>query len=277
MLDFLRLCRLYYAVPFSLMHLLTVYYARGGEMEGAWDGALRSAGALALLVASAYVMNDVLDVAVDRINAPRRPIPAGRVRRATAVTGCVALAIAALALGATCRWPFAAVLAGVAGGLAGYNVLSKRLGAAKQLCVAVLVTCIYPLAIAEAGGVTGPRAATLGVFPAWWFLTTFAYELLKDLRDAEGDRRVASRPSPVHRRPVLWRRLGIAALWSGSLLLVGPALLGCGWVYAAFAAAAMCAALIAGLRPLRQAILLVYIECILVGIAATADVMVLGV
>ena len=276
MLGVLRLCRLYYVAPFSLMHLLTVYYARGGRMEGHWGAALRSSGALALLVASAYVMNDALDVVVDRINAPRRPIPAGRVRRRTAVAWCVTLAVAALALSATCRWPFAAALVGVAGGLAVYNLLSKRLGAAKQLCVAVLVTCIYPLAIAQAGGVTGNRAATLAVFPAWWFLTAFAYELLKDLRDAEGDRRVASRPSPVHRRPVLWRRLGIAALWSGALLLVGPALLGCGWVYAAFAAAAMCAALVAGFRPLRQAILLVYVECILVGVAATADVMILG-
>jgi len=272
----LRLCRLYYVVPFSLMHLLTVYYARGGEMEGAWDGALRSAGALALLVASAYVMNDVLDVAVDRINAPRRPIPAGRVPCRTAIAWCIALAVAALALGATCRWPFGVVLAGVACGLGAYNLRSKRLGAAKQLCVAALVTCIYPLAVAQAGGVTGNRAATLAVFPAWWFLTTFAYELLKDLRDAEGDRRVASHPSPVHCRPVLWRRLGVAALWSGAMLLVGPALLGCGWVYAAFAAAATCAALIAGFRPLRQAILLVYVECILVGVAAAADVMILG-
>ena len=276
MLSLLRLCRLHYVVPFSLMHLLTVYYARGGGMAGAWGGALRSAGALALLVASSYVMNDVLDVAVDRINAPRRPIAASRVRRRTAVAWCVVLAIAALALGATCRWPFPIVLAGVACGLGAYNLLSKRLGAAKQLCVAVLVTSIYPLAIAQAGGVTGNRAATLAVFPVWWFLTVFAYELFKDLQDAEGDLRVASRPSPVHRRPTRWRRLGVAALWSGALLLVGPALLGCGWVYAAFAAAAMCAALAAGFVPVRQTIRLVYVECLLVGVAATADVTILG-
>jgi len=275
-LGLLRLCRLYYVVPFSLMHLLTVYYARGGEMAGVWGGALRSSGALALLVASSYVMNDVLDVVVDRINAPRRPIPAGRVRPWTAALGCIVLAVAALALGATCRWPFAVVLVGVGCGLVAYNLLSKRLGAAKQLCVAVLVTCIYPLAIAQAGGVTGSRAATLAVFPAWWFLTAFAYELFKDLQDAEGDLRVASRPSPVHRRPTLWRWVGVAALWSGALLLIGPALFGCGWVYAAFASVAMCAALVAGFVPVRQTIRLVFVECLLVGVAATADVMVLG-
>lgn len=272
----LLLCRPYYAIPFALTYLLTVYYARGGLMAGQWPGALLSAAALALLVAFAYVMNDVCDVAVDRLNAPRRPIASGRVRRRAAAVFAAVLLGGAMALAGACRWQFLAVLAALAAGLIGYNLFSKRLGAFKQLCVAVLATGIYPLALAQAGGARGSRAGSLAVFPIWWFLTAVGYELLKDLRDAKGDRIAAAGALPLHRRARLWRRVSAGAIWAAALMLVGPALLGCRWVYMAIAAAAMAAALAAGLLPTRRAIAAVYVECWLVGAAATLDVLIFG-
>jgi 4-hydroxybenzoate polyprenyltransferase len=273
----LKLCRLYYAIPMSLAYLLTVYYARGGEMAGQWAAALASAAALAMVIAGAYVLNDVLDRAVDRINAPGRPVAAGRIAPLAAGTFAAALTLAGLGLAGLCRPALLAGIAAVAAALLIYNLLSKRLGLLKQVLCAALMTSIYPLAIAQAGGAAGPRAGSLAAFPVWLFLTAFGYELLKDIRDLGGDPPIAGRPTRVKRNPRLWRRIASAAIAGSSVILVVPALLGCRWVYLAGAAVAMVLAVASALTPgVRRAIALVYAECFIVGLAAAADVMIFG-
>ena len=164
----------------------------------------------------------------------------------------------------------------MAGGLVGYDLLSKRLGVLKQAAAAAMMTCIYPLAIAQAGGVGGPRAGSLAAFPAWLFVTSFGYELLKDLRDRAGDPPVSGRPTPLQRDPRLWRRVASLAIAGAAPILLAPAFLGCGRVYLAGAAAAMALAVASAFLDIRHAIRLVYAECFLVGLAAAADVMVRG-
>lgn len=271
----LKLCRLYYAIPMSLAYLLTVYYARGGEMAGQWAGALVSTAALALVIAGAYALNDVLDRAVDRINAPGRPVAAGRIAPAAAGAVAAALTLGGLGLAGFCRPALLAALTAVACVLLLYNLLSKRLGLLKQVVCAALMTSIYPLAIAQAGGVSGPRAGSLAAFPVWLFLTSFGYELLKDIRDLGGDPPIAGRPTWVKRNPRLWRRVASVAIVGSSGILVAPALLGCRWVYLGGAGAAMMLAVASALTPnVRRAIVTVYAECFLVGLAAAADVMI---
>ena len=256
--------------------MLTVYYARGGDMAGRWGGAILSTAALALVIAAAYVLNDVFDYQVDRAHPGAHPIAAGRVSRRGAGDLAIALLLAGLGLGALCRWQFLAVLAAVACGLVAYDVFSKRLGPAKQLAVAALTTSIYPLALAQAGGARGPRVATLPAFAVWFFLTSFGYEILKDIRDSESDPPVAGRATPIQRRRALWRAIAAVVIAASSLLLVGPFLLGCGWPYMAIAGCAIPLALAAGFAGVRAAIRLTYAECFIVGLAAGIDVMVLG-
>lgn len=270
------MCRLFYGVPMALTYLLTVYYARGGDMAGRWAGAWLSTAALAGVLAGCYVLNDVFDVAVDRVNDPHRAIASGRVPRRVAAVFGIVLTAAALALAALCRPAFLVGLVAVAGALALYNAFSKRLGPAKQAAVATLMISLYPLAIAQAGGAVGPRAASLIVFPIWLWLTSFAYEILKDLRDAPGDRQAAPRPTPVQRRPVAWRRVAARTIAVATGLLAGPAMLGCGWVYVTGASLAAAAGIASAFVPIRRAIALVYVECFLVALAAAADVVVLG-
>ena len=157
----LSLCRLFYIVPIALTYLLTVYYARGGRMAGRWIGGGLSTAALALVLAGCYVLNDVFDIAADRVNDPKRAIASGAVPRRVAAVFGVVLTIAGLVLAAMCRPAFLGALIGVAVGLAIYNATSKRLGPAKQAAVATLMICIYPLAVAQADGAQGPRAAEL--------------------------------------------------------------------------------------------------------------------
>ena len=275
-LDLVRLARPHYTIALPLAYLLTVWYACGGQMIGRWTSAGVSTAALSLMMVFGYVLNDLCDVAVDRVNAPSRPLAAGRISRQAAWALAGVALVGGLALGVLSRWAFAAVLGGVAVGLTAYDLLGKRLGPGKHVAVAALTACIYPLAIAQAGGVRGSRAWTLAIFPAWLFVTAFGYELLKDLRDSVGDDRATGRVGHLQRRPRLWRRIASASVLLGAILLIGPALTGCRWVYMAVAVGAMAAAAVSVLLPIRKAIAAVYLECLLVGVAATADVIVFG-
>ena len=58
--------------------------------------------------------------------------------------------------------------------------------------------------------------------------------------------------------------------------MAGPAFAGCKWLYAAIASAAVVAAVISTVLSVPRAIRLVYVECVLVGVAATADPLLLG-
>lgn len=276
MADLIRLCRLYYSAPLALTYTLTVYYAAGGRMVGRWPGMIASTFGLFLVICAGYVLNDVFDAAVDRLKVPRRPVASGRVKRRTATILGAALMAAGLAVAALARVQFLIVLLVVAGGLGLYDAFSKQLGVAKELLVGALVTSIYPLALAQAGGATGPRAWSLAVFPAWMFLTSFGYEVLKDIRDAAGDQQVQSRPGLLQRNRRRWRAIASWAIVLGAAALAGPAFAGCKWLYAAIASAAVVAAVISTVLSVPRAIRLVYVECVLVGVAATADPLLLG-
>ncbi len=276
MLDLLRLCRPQYAVPMALTYTLTLYYAAGGRLAPNAAEAAAATAALMLVIAAGYALNDAFDYPADRRNAPRRPVASGRVSRRVAAGAAACLAAGGLCVAVLAGGRFLAALSVLAAALAVYDATSKRIGALKAPFVAALMTSLYPLALVQARGATGPRAGCLAFFAAWMFLTSLGYELLKDLRDAPGDPAVGGRPSHLARRPLLWRRISSAAVVLGALLLVGPALSGCKWLYSAIVAPAMLAALAAARLTDRQALRVIYAECVIVGVAAAGDALVLG-
>lgn len=277
MIGLLRLCRPYYSVPFSLGYTVILFYARGGQMHGTWLVAGLTTVALALVISAGYVLNDVFDEEVDRINAPRRPIASGQVKRSAGVALGTTLMLLGLGLGLTGRWQFAVVLAVVALGLLIYDLTSKRLGVCKQLMVAALMVSLYPLANAQAGGFTGPRALSLYVFPLWLFVTTFGYELLKDLGDVQGDRRVQRHPSALETQPVRWRTVANASITLGVPLMVIPLWQGCQGVYLVTVGVAGLLALSVWMLSRQAAIAAVYAEVLLVAAGAAVDLTVYGV
>ena len=153
---------------------------------------------------------------------------------------------------------------------------SKQLVWGNPLLVAMLMTSIYPLALAQAGELSGRRATTLIFFPVWMFLTSFGYEVLKDLRDAEGDRNCGDPAVDCAGRSRPGRRAARAAVLAGAAVLLVPAMVGCGWVYLAIVPLAMAAGAVSCLANVRRAIAFVYVEFVLVGLAATADLLVSG-
>ena len=276
MTGLLQLCRCFYAVPISMIFLLTICYARGGDMADQWSGAITATIALAMMIMSGHVLNDLFDRKTDRINAPNRPIPSGRVTRKAACILGITLVTCSIAAGATCRPLFLVVLIGIAITLLLYNTFSKQLGFLKGITVALLMISLYPLAFAQAGTITGSRAPSLIIFPIWLFLVTWSFEILKDLRDVTGDDLIRGLPGSVRNNPLQWRVTANAIGLIAAPLLVAPIFMGCRWLFLSIAAIAICVRIVSVFLPTKQAIAAIYAEIFIVGVAATVDVAVLG-
>ncbi|MEN3063139.1 MAG: geranylgeranylglycerol-phosphate geranylgeranyltransferase [Candidatus Methanosuratincola petrocarbonis] len=137
------------------------------------------------LTASSMAMNDYVDLEIDRVNQPGRPLPSGAISKASA------LAISALtgAIGIMSAFPFResavflAVLTFVASAL--YNLYGKKTGIWGNLVVSycVAVPFLY-------GGIVvlGAFNVTSVTFFLLAFLANTGREVTKGIADMEGDR-----------------------------------------------------------------------------------------
>lgn len=278
LVSYLRLCRPLYSVPMALALPLTIGYAGGGTRVGLGLDTVPATVALLLLIAGGYVLNDVADVELDRIGASHRPIPAGEVSRAAATILGLLLWGAGVVLGSFLGpREFPIVFWTVALVLLLYDGFSRRLGVGKPIAVAALATGVFPLAIAFLGGAEGRRAGTLPAFAVWMFLTAFASGLLRDIRDRRADAQILGRRNHVQRRPRTWMIVASWMVLLGALVLIAPAFLGCGRIYAAGLPLVLGMAIRTAItRHYEPKIKLLYGEFILVGILAAADGIVYG-
>ncbi len=147
-------------------------------------------GSMFLVSATALILNDFFDLEVDRINAPQRPLPSGRVTPRQVLGLSIIVALAGLAASAALGLiVFAtALVVWVVGVL--YNWRFKRTGLTGNLMVAFSVgmTFIY-------GGMSVGRP---DAFFVWWFgmiamLLDLGEEIAADAMDVDGDRLIGSR------------------------------------------------------------------------------------
>lgn len=84
--------------------------------------------AFCLASSSVYVINDIMDVAVDRKHPVKRtrPIAAGEIEKGLAVRLAVALTLAALGLAAAINWPFAITIAVYIALVHFYSIVGKH-------------------------------------------------------------------------------------------------------------------------------------------------------
>ncbi|MEB3851142.1 MAG: UbiA family prenyltransferase [Desulfurococcales archaeon] len=147
--------------------------------------------------ASAMVLNDIADVEIDRVNAPHRPIPSGRMSVAAAWACFAALSLAGLAAAAyTGVGTLAVALAAWASSVA-YNLKLKRSGLPGNAIVAfnVAVPLLY------GGALVGRLRGVIVVFWAMVFLSALAREIVKGIADVEGDRAAGVATVAVRRGP----------------------------------------------------------------------------
>jgi geranylgeranylglycerol-phosphate geranylgeranyltransferase len=166
--------------------------AVGFAMTGARDWPWLVLAATAFAAAAGNVINDIYDVEIDRVNRPKRPIPAGAASlRAAAVEYVFFVAAAlfiAVFLAETARiWIFAWVIL-----LHFYSARFKRMYLLGNAAVAAVGASGFLLG-ASAGG-----DAAMGAIPAaFTFVFIVGREIVKDTDDIEGDRAAGARTFPI--------------------------------------------------------------------------------
>lgn len=157
-----------------------------GEAAEAWitTHTWQAALVVALIVAAAFVFNDVRDEFVDRLAKPERPIPSGRLSRRGAIWLALGLTGAALLLASGLGpWLMAFSLAYVALGAA-YSHGLKNTILFGNLTMALLIGSI-PI---YGGLAAGAISEQLIIGGTMMFLFSLAQEILYTVEDMDGDR-----------------------------------------------------------------------------------------
>ena len=223
------------AVSILALYLIAVDTLPGvGVADGAWDLLWTLVAGLAVNV---YIVgiNQLEDVEIDRVNKPFLPLAAGDMTREQARAVVVGSAVLAVVLALT-QGPVetVAVLVGLAVGTA-YStppLRLKRFPALASLSISGVRSVVVNL------GVYAHFSLALGggkvsIPPPVWALTlvvlpfSLAIAILKDVPDAEGDRRFRIMTFTVRRGGRAVMRAGIAALAVGYLgmAVLGPLLI----------------------------------------------------
>jgi geranylgeranylglycerol-phosphate geranylgeranyltransferase len=176
-----------------------------------------------LLSSSAMVFNDYFDLEVDRVNAPRRPLPAGLLTPAEAVVFGLLTALVGLgvALWLSPLVFFLSLLTWILGFL--YNWKLKATGLGGNLCVSANVAMTFLLGGISAGLLA---SALLWVFALLAFCFDLAEEIAGDAMDMEGDRARGSRSIALVRGKPTALRLSAILFGVVILLSLVPLFLG---------------------------------------------------
>lgn len=146
----------------------------------------------ALIASGGMVFNDVLDIDIDRINKPERPLPSGAIARYDALMFFGALTGMGLIMSAYTTRPAFIIAFIVVPVLLLYSKVFKRTVLLGNLIVGGLtgLTFLY------GGAIVGNMRGT--VIPALFaFLMNTGREIIKDMEDVEGDAKDGADTLPV--------------------------------------------------------------------------------
>jgi geranylgeranylglycerol-phosphate geranylgeranyltransferase len=146
----------------------------------------------ALIAAAGNAFNDVRDVAIDRINRPARPLPAGKLSQHAALYFCYVLVLAGLAL-AWWLTPLTGLIAScIVGALTVYSISLKNTAFWGNLCIGLIAALAFPYGALALGGL-GRSWIPAG----FAFLFHLGREIVKDIEDIAGDRAGGAQTLPL--------------------------------------------------------------------------------
>lgn len=269
--------RLFYVVPLACGFAVIVSYLRAGQMQAIVGELVLGVLSIMSMIAGGYVLNDVCDVMVDRINHPERELVKGGVNPKIAVRVATGLFVMGMILSWFCGWRFFVGIGVVSAGLIFYDIYSKRLGFFKVVMVAALTSSLYPLAFAFAEAVVSPRLKSLYIFPAWLFLSSLSYEMLKDHCDVKGDGAVfAGGIAAVSGKEWFVNSARIIAVFAGLVSIV-PYVLGyCQHIYLVTSVVAIALMVLSTRQKPVVAIRFIYVQIFLVTFGSLIDLLVFG-
>lgn len=204
---------------------------------GPGPAAIPAAAAVFLVCGAGNVVNDYFDRDIDRINAPHRPIPSGRLGPSAAIAYAAALFLAGVASAAAVSPAATAIAAAASLLLVAYARWGKRMGLGGNVAVSLLVGLVPVyggVAALPAGDLR--RVAVLGVCA---FLANLGRELVKAIEDLEGDVAGDALSVPAVHGPERARSLATASLALAAVLGLVPFAVG------AFTSRAFLAAILA--------------------------------
>jgi 4-hydroxybenzoate polyprenyltransferase len=188
-----------------LIRVVNCLIAAAGVCVGAWLTGFSiqyyeiiiTAIATFCICAAGNVMNDLIDMPIDRVSHPDRVLVRGLVSQNLAKAVTVLFAVVALCLAFTVNWAVVTLAITAALLLVFYNLYLKNLPFVGNLVVALLAGLTL---------VTGAAAVDPAVefslpnplLPAWFaFLIHLMREIVKDIEDREGDALVKARTAPI--------------------------------------------------------------------------------
>ena len=171
-----------------------------------------------LVTAGGNVLNDVLDLEVDRTNHPDRPLVTGAVSVERARGLAVALFLSGLivVLPVIAMEPLVgAIFAAAVLALYGYEFHLKARGFVGNLVVAFLTAMVFLY-----GGAAAGDATLLLPFAGMAFLATLSREVIKDMEDVQGD--IGRTTLPMTYGLPFSGRVAQASVFAGIVLSVVP-------------------------------------------------------
>lgn len=169
-----------YAGVYTLVGSYLVVGLSAVAAPGSWLAAL----VVGLVVAFGFVINDYVDVEVDALGKPHRPIPAGLLARRDALVFAVILAVAALAVAAALGPRMALYGAATIAVATLYSFALKGTVLVGNACMGLLIAAIPVYGALAAGGAT----AVVWVVAGLMWLFDFSHEVLKTTADHASDR-----------------------------------------------------------------------------------------
>ena len=206
----------FFLLPRPLNGLITALSVGIGALTAdqapAWSAVLLAAFSAALINGAGNAFNDLMDIDVDRINRPLRPLPAGRLSPSAARMQSLLLALAGCAL-AFWLSPWHGVIALVVVALlAVYSISLKHSLLWGNVLVAFVGAIAFPYGALVVGDIG--RSWIPALFAVLFHL---GREIVKDIEDVAGDQIRGERTLPL-----CWGRVQAAVLAAFVyLLLVG--------------------------------------------------------
>ena len=206
----------FFRLPRPLNSLITALSVGIGALTAGqaptWPALVLAALSAALINGAGNAFNDLLDIDIDRINRPLRPLPAGRLSPSAARIESLLLALAGCAL-ALWLGPWHGLIAlAVVALLAIYSIALKNTLLWGNVLVAVVGAIAFPYGALAAGDIG--RSWIPALFA---FLFHLGREIVKDIEDMAGDQIRGERTLPL-----CWGRTQAAVLAAFVyLLLVG--------------------------------------------------------
>lgn len=201
----LRLLRPANGVMMGVIVIVGALIAGGGRLPGPLE-LLGGFATAFLLNSSAMVLNDIVDVDIDRLNDPGRPLPSGRVSLGAARAMFLALSASGLLIPAFMGLPELVVAALSYVDAVVYDAVTKRTGLLGNFMVAA--TGVSPI-VFGAVMVRPDVPPVIALEAAMIFLAMVGREIAKGVADVEGDRAHGVRTLAVTLGP---RRAAAASL-----------------------------------------------------------------